>query len=304
MAGIVTAALGLVVALLSIAGLLPGLTKAGVALILLGGLIIGLSFVERPEAGDTERMSTPATLINMFFSPTEVFRNFMNHPRWLAAAIIISLLSTIFTGLFLYRLTPEVVVNHTIDKTLQMPMMNDEARTQIEAGRQAAIDENKNVLPRIGQAVSSFAWAVFIYAFLAIVFVLFAVMMGGRMNYWQAFSVAVYAYLPVSVLQFIIRTTTLFMKDPTEIHPLRGPFELIQDNLSFLVSPADSPVLFTILGAFGLLWFYWAWLNATGLKTAGDKVSSSAAWSATLTIYAAWVLLLVVLAILFPNFMS
>jgi hypothetical protein len=50
--------------------------------------------------------------------------------------------------------------------------------------------------------------------------------------------------------------------------------------------------------------FYWLWLTATGLKNAGERVTSSIAWTATLTIYGLFILLGVLSALLFPSFIS
>ena len=246
-AGIVVAVIGLLVAVLSIAKVIPSLTTTGVSMILLGGLVIGLSFIEKPDAEGAERMSTPSTLANIFFSPSEVFSNLRRHPRWLVAAIIMAVLSTVYLNAFMYRLTPERVSNYAIDKTLEMPMLNDQAREQIEKGRANAIEMNKNPVLRTGQAVNSFVGEVFLYAFLGVVFFLFALAMGGKINYWQAFAVAVYAFFPVTVIRQILNLILLFIKDPADIHPILGQRSLVQDNLNFLVTPSEHPVIFVLL---------------------------------------------------------
>lgn len=304
LAGIVVAVIGLLVAVLSVLKVIPGVTSTGVVMILLGGLIIGLSFVNKPDTEDASRMSTPGTLANMFLSPTEVFQNLRRHPRWLVAVLIMSVLSTVFTNLFLYRLTSERVTNYAIDKTLEMSFLNEDARRQIESGRAEAIADNKDPVKKAGQAVSSFAGMVFWFAFLGGVFLLFAVAMGGKMNYWQAFAAAVYASFPVAVIRFVLNSIILFIKDPTDIHPITGQSSLIQDNLSFLFLPAEHPVLYTVLAMLSLLWFYWIWLNATGLNNAGEKVTPSVGWTATLTVYFVLVALGAVAALLFPSFIS
>jgi hypothetical protein len=304
LAGIILAAIGLVTAILSIARVVPGLTGTGVALILLGGLVIGLSFVDKPDTEGTERMSTPSTLGNMFFSPTEVFKNLRRHPRWLVAMLLISVLSATYTNLFMYRLTPERVINFTVDKTLEMPMMNDEARKQVEADRESTIKAAKSPVTVVGQAVSGFVSSVFGYCFLALIFLLFALAMGGKINFWQAFAVAIYASLPFSVIRFVLNTIVLFLKDPTDVHPILGQGSLIQDNLSFLVVPSANPVIYSLLASLSLLGFYWLWLNATGLKNGGEKVTGIIGWSAAIAIYAVMILFGVALAILFPGFIS
>jgi hypothetical protein len=303
-AGIVVAVIGLLVAVLSTAKIIPSLTVTGVCLVLLGVLVIGLSFIDRPDTEGAERMSTPSTLGNIFFAPSEVFANLRRHPRWLVAAIIMSLLSAVYVNAFMYRLTPERVANYAIDKTLEMPMLNDDARAKIEQGRANAIEQNKNPVLRTGQAVNSFVGEVFLYAFLGLVFFLFALAMGGKMNYWQAFAVAVYAFFPVTVIRQVLNLILLFIKDPADIHPILGQRSLVQDNLNFLVTPADHPVIFVLLGWISILWLYWIILNSMGLKNAGERVSSTAAWAATLTMWVVGLLISLLFAMIFPSFLS
>lgn len=304
LAGIIVAAVGFVLAVLSITGVTVGLTSVGIALLLLGGLVIGLSFIDKPDTEGEERMSTPATLANMFFSPTEVFRNLRRHPRWLIALLLMSILSTTFTNLFMYRLTPERVANFAIDKTLEISFLGDDARRQIEAGRGQSIADAKDPIRRAGQAVSGFAVATFGYAFLAAVFMIFAMALGGNINFWQAFSAAVYAAFPFSVLKFLLNTLILFLKDPTDIHPILGQSTLIHDNLNFLVLPSEHPVIYTLLSSLSLFGLYWIWLNATGQSNAGEKVTSNTGWTASISLYLMLVLFGVTMAALFPSFMS
>lgn len=306
LAGIITAALGLVVALLGALKVVPGLTGTGVIMILLGGLIIGLSFVPGPERDETPRMSTGATLGNIFISPSEVFQNLRRHPRWLAVLVLTTILSSIFTGLFMYRLTPERVVNYSIDKTLEMPMLagNEDARKEIEKGRPQAIADAKNPVLKAAQVVTTFAGFTFLTAFLALVFFLFALAMGGKINYWQAFAVAAYAAFPVAFIRYVLGSIILFLKDPVEIHPILGQSSLVQDNLSFLVSPAAQPAIYVLLASFSLLWFYWIFMHVTGLKHAGEKMTPTAAWTATLVIWVIGLFFGLAMALLFPGFMS
>jgi Yip1 domain len=304
LAGIIVAVVGLIIAVLSILKVLPGLTSTGVSLILLGGLVIGLSFVSKPDPESAPRMSTPGTLLNIFFSPGEVFQNLRRHPRWLVVMLVMTILSAGYTNAFIYRLTPERVANYAIDKTLEMGILDDNARKGIEAGRAAAIEQNKNPVARTGQAINSFVGLTFWIAILGAIFFLFALAMGGKMNYWQAFSATAYAMFPVAVIRYVLSTILLFVKDPADIHPLIGQGGIIQDSLNFLTTPAEHPVLYVLLGAISILGLYWIILNAMGLKNAGERVSSSVAWTATLTMWVVGVVFSVILALLFPSFLS
>jgi hypothetical protein len=305
LAGIICAALGLIIAVLGALKVVP-LMGTGVALILLGGLVIGLSFVSGPEQDDTPRMSTPATLGNIFISPTEVFQNLRRHPRWLVAILIASILSTVFSNLFINRLTPERVVNYSTDKTLEMSMVanNPEAVKNVKEGRDQTIADAKNPVKRVGQGVNSFVGYVYLTAFLGLVFFLFALAMGGKLNYWQGFAVAAYAAFPVAVVRYVLGSIVLYLKDPIEIHPILGQGSLVQDNLSFLINPADHPVIYVLLASFSLLIFYGLFLNITGLKNAGERVSPTIAWTASLTIWVIMMFFGLAVAFLFPSFFS
>jgi hypothetical protein len=303
-AGIIVAASGLLVAVLGALKVLPGMIGTGIWIILGGVLIFGLSFIPKPGADAAPRMTTADTLLKIFYAPTEVFQNLRRHPRWLVAVLVMSLFSTIYTNAFINRLTAERVVNFTIDKTKEMSFLNDEARANIEKGRADSIEENKNPVRRAGQAVGSFIGLVFWIALLSAIFFLFALAMGGKLNFWQAFAATAYAMLPIYVLRYGLSLIILYLKDPTEIHPIIGANSLVQDSLNFLVTSADNPVLFSLLSAFSLLGFYWLWLNATGLKNAGERVTPTAAWTSVLSIWLLGVVLGVVAALLFPGFLS
>lgn len=305
-AGIVLAAVGFVLAILSIAQIVPGLTQTGVFMILGGGLIIGLSFIDKPDSEGTERMSTPSTLGNIFFSPGEVFKNLRRHPRWLVAAFIMALMSVTYGNLFLERLGPERVANFAIDKTLEMPMIagNEDAKKQVESGRAKAIADAKNPVLRVAQIGTSFLGMMFLYSFLAVIFFVFALAMGGKINFWQAFSAAVYAMFPVAVIRFVLNTIILYVKDPVDIHPILGQQSLIQDNLSFLVAASENPVIYTLLASFSVLTLYWVVLNAMGLRNAGERVSGTIGWTASISIFVLILFFGLAMALAFPSFIS
>lgn len=306
LAGIVVAAVGLIVALLGALKVVPGVVGTGVGLILLGGLVIGLSFISGPEQDETPRMSTAETILNIFISPAETFRNLRRHPRWLVVIILSTILAGTYSLLFMQRLTPERVVNFTTDKTLELSIVanNPEARKNIEQQRPEAIADAKNPVKQAAQFVTTFTVFVFFTAFFALIFLLFALAMGGKVNFWQAFAVAAYAAFPFYFVRYVLSTVILYLKDPVEIHPVLGQGTLLQDSLNFLVVPGEHPALYVFLGAFSLLWFYWIFLSANGLKNAGERMTPTAAWTAPIVIWAVMTLLMAGWVSLFPGFMS
>lgn len=124
------------------------------------------------------------------------------------------------------------------------------------------------------------------------------------MHFWQAFSVVIYATLPVAVITKVISFIILFIKSPDDIHPLIGQKTLVTDNLGILFASKDHPVLYVAASAIGILSFYELWLTAKGLQEGGYKVSSSAGWGVTITVFGLFLLLGLGLTAIFPGFVS
>ncbi len=296
---------GFIIIVLGATKTVPNITGAGVGLVLLGALLFGLSFVPKPAVESPVRAMSPfEQLIKIFYAPAEVFQNLRRHPRWIIAVLVMTVVSAVYSNAFIYRLGADRIANYAIDKTLEMPMLNDEARKQIELSRADAIAESKSPVSRAAQTVNAFVGLIFWYAFLALIFLLFALAMGGRINYWQAFSAGVYAGFPIFIINKLLSFIFLFIKDPADIHPLMGGNTLVTDSLNFLVTPSENPVLYVFLSAFSLLNLYWIWLIATGLKNTGENITGTIAWSAAIGV---WLILLtfgVLMAFLFPSFIS
>ena len=299
--GIIVAVLGVLVAVLGFTKILPNLGATGIYLILLGGLLFGLSFIPMPEAIESEPMSLPEKLLKIFYAPTEVFNNLRRHPRFLGVVLVMSVISGIYTLAFFQRLTPERITNHTMEKIVESGWVPAE---QIDKVRQDTLETNANPIARVGQTVNSFVGLVFLVAFLGLVFWLITLAFGGQMNYWQAIAATAYAFFPVTLIQKGLSLLILYLKDPTEIHPILGQSTLVQDSLNFLIAPSESPVLYVLLSSFSLLAIYWLWLQATGLKNTGERVSPTAAWSSAIIIWVVGLGLGVVSALIFGNFMS
>lgn len=301
--GIGVALIGLVVTILSALKVVP-LLATGSFLILLGLLLFGLSFIPKPEedaAAAPRRMTTPETLMKIFYAPTEVFQNLRRHPRWLVVLLIGAVVSSLYSAAFYYRMTPERITNYTVDK---IALSGFVPADKVEEVRRQTLETATNPISRVGAAINNFCWLIFLTAFFALIFWLFAMALGGQINYWQAFSVAAYANFAYWIIKYLLSAIILFIKDPADIHPILGQGSLVTDNLGALITPSQNPVLFTLLTGFGLLWLYWIWLNSTGLRSAGERVTPTIAWSATLFIWIIGIVLGVISALLFPSFLS
>jgi hypothetical protein len=302
-AGVALVVLGIIVLIGGIAGFIVGGIGTGAAVCVLGVLFCGLSFVSLPYVPDAPPpMSTVGTLTGIFFEPTNVFRNLRAHPRWLAAILIMGCLSAAYVAAFYHRLTPERIINYTMDKLEESPIKPPPEAMAL--ARQQGLEQEKSTTYQVGKAVKTIVGAFFAVAFIGALYLLGVLAFGGRMHFWQAYAVAAYAALPVLVLQKAISLIILFVKSPDDIHPIIGQETLVTDNLGILFKPADHPVMFVAASAIGVLSLYKLWLVAKGLTEGGYKVSSSAGWGVAITFWVLGLLLGMGLAAIFPSFFS
>jgi hypothetical protein len=294
--------IGILLAGGGIAKLLTGGIPAGIALVIGGVVLFALSFIPLPVVESKENpLPSAETLFGIFYEPIRVFRDLRVRPRWVAAFIVIAVLTTVYSVLFVRRVTPERIVNFTIDKVAESGFIPAD---RVDQARQTQLEQAKNptyqVMSRVGPVVLIFVK----YMAFAALMMLGVLAFGGRINFWQAVSAVIYAALPWVIIQKLLSLVLLYIKSPDDIHPILNQETLVQDNLGVLVTPSEHPVLFVLLSTIGVLWFYWIWLLAKGLQTTGTKVSGSAAWGVTITITVLMVLTGVIFATFFSAFLS
>lgn len=247
-------------------------------------------------------MSGLQKVMGIFFEPTRVFRNLRTHPHWLAAFLVIGIVSVVYSTAFVQRLTPERIVDFTMEKLEGSPIKPPPEA--MELAKENAMQQAKQPIQRVQTAAKSFLGLFVFVCFFATLCFLGVLAFGGRINFWQAFAAMMYAFLPIIVITKLLSLVVLFIKAPEDIHPILGAETLVQDNLGVLFKPADHPALFVLGASIGVLSFYGLWLRAKGLANAGTKVSSSAAWGVAVTLFALGLVFGMIFATLFSSFIS
>lgn len=286
------------------AKLIPRGWTTAAALCFAGLVLFGLSFVRLPLVPvKEEALSFLQKLTGIFFEPSSVYRNLREHPRWIGAFIVIGVLTIIYSAAFIQRITPERIVEHTNEKMAEMGSFAPppEAREQIKADSLEAL---KSPVQRVAGAVNTLVGLFVVSVIVAALSLLGILAFGGRINFWQALAVTFWGALPVVAIQKLLGLVILYLKSPEDLHPILNQETTLQDNLGFLLSPADYPVLFVLASFIGLTSFYGLWLRAKGLHLGATRASSGAGWGVAIML---WVLLLVIALIftaLFPSFIS
>jgi hypothetical protein len=296
--------LGVLLLVAGIAKFLPGGIMTGIVFAFWGILLFALSFIPLPQtkADDEPPMSGVQKVLGIFYEPTRVFRNLRSHPYWLAAFLVVVIVNIIYSTAFVQRLTPERIVEFTVEKLEASPIKPPPEA--METQKANMLQEAKQPIQRAQTAAKSFVGFFVFGCFVATLCLLGVLVFGGRINFWQALAAVFYSYLPVTVIGKLLSLVILFIKAPEDVHPILGAETLVQDNLGVLFSPAEHPALFVLAASVGVLSFYGLWLRAKGLTNAGTKVSSSAGWGVAITL---WVLSLIfgmIFATLFSSFIS
>lgn len=284
--------------------ILPGaIVVTGAALAFFGLVLTGLSFVPRPAPTPDAPapLSAFERIAGLFYEPSRVFENLRAHPRWLTALLIVALCSFIYTTAFTRRVTPERIADYTTEKIVESGFVPADKAGEM---KEQQIRDAKDPVKVWGGVVNQVAVTFVFMCIVAGIILLGVLAFGGRMNFWQALSVAVHAALPVVVISKLLSLLLLYLKSPDDLHPILGANGLVQDNLGVLFSPAAHPVLYAAASFIGVLSFYSLWLMATGMKHGGERVSPTTAWSVALVLWVIGFILGVASAAAFGNFMS
>lgn len=302
-AGLALVVVGIIVLIMGILQIIPGAAGMGGWILVLGLLFIGFSFLRLPAVANAPPpMSQVGALTGIFFEPTNVFKNLRAYPKWVAPLLLAGVMNGAYLTAFYARLTPDRIVNFTYEKLANSPLKPPPEA--MEAARLQELEKQKSIGGRIARFVTPICSVFFGCAFVAALMLLGTLAFGGRMHYWQAYSVMAFVVFPVTLIQKAISLIILYLKSPDDIHPLIGQETLVYDNLGLLVKSSEHPVLYVTLAAIGVLSFYRLWLFATGVREGGYKVSNSAAWGVSITIFVLFLLFGVAAAAIFPSFLE
>ena len=154
--GIVVFGLGVLVLLAGVAKLIGGGVFTGAALCFGGVILVVLSFVRLPAIPEKEGpLSLVQKVTGIFFEPSRVFRNLREHPHWIGAYAIICVLTSVYSFAFIQRITPERVVDHTIQKMSEMGPPFAPPPDQLENINNQQLQGLKNPAERVGGFVRS-----------------------------------------------------------------------------------------------------------------------------------------------------
>lgn len=294
--------IGLVFLVGSIVRFIPGSWATAAGFCFVGVLMFGLSFIRLPlvPQKDEQPLSFLEKVTGIFFEPSRVFRNLREYPLWIGAFVIMGVLSTIYGYAFVQRITPERIVENSRQQMENLGSWAPPPDVR-EAQLAGQLEAMKNPVQLVAASLNAFPLLFILFAFVAGLSLLGMLAFGGRINFWQAVAVTVYAALPVIVIQKVLGLVILYLKAPEDLHPILNRDTTLQDNLGILFSPSDHPVLFVIASFIGLTSLYGLWLRAKGLHLGATRASSGVGWGVAITLWVLFLLFVVAITAIFPT---
>jgi hypothetical protein len=236
------------------------------------------------ETSSGPSMTTAETLTGIFFEPGKVFDSLRAGPRFLAAGVVLVLLTVIVTAVLYLRVD-----------------MGQFIREKLEASPGAAqlTEEQKEVRVKYGKTLGAVLVPIsvpIIVAAGAALYLLGVMALGGSIGYKGSLAVWVYSSLPPAVLATVIGVCVLLLKDPDRV----DPEHLLFTNPGAFMGEGTSPILTTLLSQIDLLKFYGLFLAALGLRKVA-RLSSGSAWGIVISFWVIGVVLRIVRAGLFGS---
>lgn len=234
---------------------------------------------EIPQAPQPEKKQNVfERMAGVLFAPAETFQNIVRHPDILAPLLIIVILGYISTAVIMPKIDmTSMMEQQAAQMRKQNPNMSEDQVAQMERISAAGVKVMSWVLP-----VLMVAW----YAIMAGVLLLAFRLLGGEGNFKQAFSVTLYAWMPMVLLSILSTIIVL----------ARGTFDpvtaatLVKSNPAFLVDMKEQPLLFSLLSSFDLFTIWMIALLIIGFATIA-RVSKAKAAAIVISL---WIALIVV----------
>jgi Yip1 domain len=305
--GIIVFAVGLLLLLSHIVGVIPNTKWLGIFGMFVGAACFGLSFIPQPApAANAPNPLSPADRVTgVFYEPEPVFKNLKHYPRWLAAFLVLVVFGVGYQLAVIQRLGPERIAEDRANRIIEGGFLPPQVPPDDFRQRQIAEAISTATFNKLTLPLWAAGGTLLFLLVLAGLYMVGVLAFGGRINFWQSLSVAAYSAVPPTVIMIILNLILLYTQSIDDIIPLRAQQQgLARADLSILFSPSLHPFIYTLASFIGLFSIYRLWLTATGLKNTSEKIKGGSGWAIALMLWVIGALLTTVLVMLAPTFVG
>jgi len=170
-------------------------------------------------------------LIGVYFSPSDTFKEIGNAPRLLIPLLLLAVLGGFMNFIVTHRYGAENVARKQVE-----PMMRSMGvpEDKIEEAVQQTIASSQTTWGKIKGPLSGAFGFIVMILIVAGVFKLFTLMMGTTNRFKPLLSVISFAYLAITLIQVILTTIIVYLKNPEDI----DLFNPVSSNLGGLLTVA------------------------------------------------------------------
>jgi hypothetical protein len=210
-------------------------------------------------------------IIGVLISPDETFASIARQPDFLAPLLLIIVLSAVGGFIFAQR------VDFTAPAREAMEERGNVSEAQMESALRITATVSKVI------AYGSPLLSVIVLMIVAGVMLLAFRMMGAEGTFKQAFSVTLYAWVPLMILNIIV---IAIVASRTGITALDLP-TLVMSNPGFLVTMKEHPLLFALLTSIDIFTIWSMVLFIFGFSYV-SKFSKSKSAAIVITVWVLW----------------
>ncbi|HLW97014.1 MAG TPA: YIP1 family protein [Candidatus Acidoferrales bacterium] len=238
------------------------------------------------------KIGTLGRIFGVFFSPGETFADVARKPSWIAPLLLITLINLSLNIVLANRVDWISVTQKQIEKSKFAAARFDQLNDQ----QKAAAYTQQAAIAKITRYVAGVLAMPFLALLGGLVYMgAFNVLGGASIKYSMAFTMAIFAHLPVA-LHDLLAIPIALMKDPAAINPQN----VVASNVGALLGP-DAPLWQQALGQSIDIFGIWAMILVAIAFTAANprKLTFGKSIGIVLTVYAVFALIGVGIASIF-----
>jgi hypothetical protein len=253
------------------------------------------------DLNEPRRMSPLARLVNVFFSPGEVFEDVRRWPRdWYLPMIVLAVIATGAGYLVQQRfdLTPEALGRAVTDMGLEQ---QGKTRKDFTSPEEKQALETQEWFTTEFVRYAPLAFAVFLplsLGLLAGIYRLILLVMQAKTTYFRILSVLAYSYYVPIVVKSLLNIVLAFIKQPEDVEPITyiRNSGLITASPAAFISATESPVLHAFLSFFDVFSIWWLVLATIGLVAVSRKLKLGTAAIVVAAPYVTWMVIQTLIA--------
>jgi len=234
--------------------------------------------VAMPPVEEAPSKSFLERLVGVFFSPGETFADIARKPDWIAPLALMTVVAIVGIEIFLNKIGLAPVVNWAVEHSSREPKPTPD--------QLAPAIRIQTIFAHVGGVLGE---AIVLLIVAAIGLLIVNAILGGKISFKTAFSIACYANV-VTIVRAIIGVVMILAGGPE--HIISNPSNPTPLSLGFFFDPLDtSKRLMSLGGSLDLATFWFMALLAIGYSQAtGKKVKTGSIFACYLGVWIIWAL--------------